>query len=172
VRPFRNLAVFLATSFLVPAAGQIVVTGGASRPNPTPLKVPHIVQLPTEDFVWYWGVRQPRDDPRSGDFSIYGTEGKFFCQLSGSFESIDPDTLKSLKNDLATVSPYFIQEATARMNRMFSIGSDDSWATLTCAVPDVLPTDEVTQERMQEAIERAERQRDQRRAREATDDRQ
>jgi len=161
MRLFRYVGMLLAACILVPAGAQVIVTGGVQRPAPSPLNIPRIVVLPTDDFVWHWGDALA-DDHLEPDFSLDGTEEKFFCNLTGAFGSNAPDEY-SLTSTL-----QFIQIVTARMNNRFRQGSGNSWATLSCAVPDNgSSTEEKVQERTDTALERAERQRERRRDREA-----
>jgi hypothetical protein len=64
---------------------------------------------------------------------------------------------------------YFIQDATATMN-YYTQSNDLGWATLDCAVPDSEVSEDKAQQRLDRAVERAERVRDRRRSRQDDDD--
>ena len=61
-------------------------------------------------------------------------------------------------------TPYFIQDATRRMNE-FDRSFELDWAVLECTVPDFTEDEQKTQERVDKALERALRDRERRRER-------
>lgn len=143
----------------------LVATGVSAQIN-----IPNIVQLPTEDFVWNWGrvTGAGFDNPERPEFTIQGTEAGFRCTLTGSFRVSsrmrDFSEMREFEQSL-NGSLYFIQDATETLN-YYTQTNDLGWATLDCAIPEA---SEVSQDREQQrldrAIERAERARERRRSR-------
>jgi hypothetical protein len=129
-------------------------SGAAGSPN---RGLPRNVRLPDEDFVWRWGARPVDDSADRDDFSIEGTEERFFCRLVGAF----PRT--SNFEALLSTTRHFIRDATDELNRIFVDAGESNWATLSCRIPEEDPSEEVLQERADKALERAERQRERRR---------
>lgn len=130
------------------------------------LTVPRIIQLPTSDFIWNWGRPPTIDRPTRPDFAIQGSEREFRCTLTGDFRPAsvlsEYRTLRDWEFSLSG-SIYFIQAATADLNTYYQ-ANQLAWATLDCRIPETGPVDEdKTQERIDRALERAQRQRERRR---------
>ena len=135
--------------------------------------LPRIVQLPTSDFIWNWGREPSIDRQERPDFDIFGTEQEFRCTLTGSFQPgsrmRDFENLREFEHMLNTTL-YFIQDSVDVLNAYYN-ANEIRWATLDCAIPEVTEADaEKTQERLDRALERAERERERRRRREQDDD--
>jgi hypothetical protein len=147
----------------------LVATGVSAQ-----ITIPNIVQLPTEDFVWTWGrvTASGFDDPDRPEFTIQGNERDFRCLLTGSFRlgsrMRDFYEMREFEQSLLSTL-YFIQDATATMN-YYTQSNDLGWATLDCAVPDSEVSEDKAQQRLDRAVERAERVRDRRRSRQDDDD--
>lgn len=147
-------------------AGCAIASAGAwaqiSIPN-----LPPIVQLPTEDFVWTWGEPRSADDPEDPDFSVDGVEGPFRCTLNGTFRPgsrmRDYFNLREFEDSL-TFTITFIQDATARLNSLF-LANELQWAVMNCAIVETPESEAQQQQRLDRALERAERERERRRAR-------
>lgn len=131
------------------------------------ISLPPIVQLPNQDFVFTWG-RVDADERERAHFHIDGREQQFFCRLSGAFRPSSRErdfyNLRAFEQSLIG-TPYFIQEATYAMND-YDRSNDLDWAVLECTVPNVTEDEAKAQERVDRALERAERDRERRRARE------
>jgi hypothetical protein len=132
------------------------------------LNVPRIVQLPTQDFVWNWGTAATRDRLTRPDFELKGIEDRFHCSLTGAFKPgshrRDFYELRNFEQSLSSTL-YFIEDATSALNDLY-LSNDLQWAKLDCAIPDLPEDEEKQQERVDKALERAERERARRRARE------
>ena len=130
------------------------------------LSIPRIVQLPTEDFVYNWGQSTSFDERTRPDFNLRGTEAQFQCTLTGSFRPSsrmrDFYNLRDFEQSL-TGTLYFIQEATYTLNDLY-LANQLRWATLNCIIPESIESESKQQERLDKALERAERQRERRRA--------
>jgi hypothetical protein len=148
------------------AEAQLVVTGGGqvSTGNVLDIPTPRIVQLPSDDFVYNWGEASI-EDRAEPDFEVDGVEERFFCHLSGGYDTrrLSGEDPRRAEDALASTL-YFIQVATDRMNSLYKAEALD-WATLDCKIPDGTPSEEQLQERVDQALHRAERQRERRRAR-------
>lgn len=144
----------------------LVATGVSAQ-----ITIPNIVQLPTQDFVWNWGrvTAAGFDTPERPEFTIQGTESGFRCTLTGSFRlgsrMRDFYEMREFEQSLSG-SLYFIQDATETLN-YYTQTNDLGWATLDCAMPeDIEVSADKEQQRLDRAIERAERARERRRSRE------
>jgi hypothetical protein len=128
------------------------------------------MQLPENDFVWAWGrAQRPTADARRGigDFTIYGNEGGFRCELSvrlGIASGLSNTETRGLEAELRA-SLFFIQDAAYAMNELDYYNSLD-WAILDCKKPESNETEDELAEREAKARERAERRRERRRSRE------
>lgn len=158
-----------AFSRLGPLLIALVATGVSAQ-----LSIPRIVQLPTEDFVWNWGrgTASGFDDHDRPEFTIQGNERSFRCTLTGSFrlgsDMRDFYKMREFEQSLLS-SLYFIQDATAALN-YYTQTNDLGWATLDCAVPESEVSADKEQQRLDRAVERAERAREKRRRREDDDE--
>ena len=155
-----QIAVLLACSAF--AAG---VWAQPSIPNAA------LYRLPNEDFVYTWGNSTPEERSRT-HFQIEGREAQFFCRLSGRFRPgsrmSDFYNLRAFEQELIGTL-YFIRDATYRMNEL-DFANELDWALLECTIPDYTADEEKAQERVDRALERAQRERERRRAREERDD--
>lgn len=135
----------------------------AQLPNPF-----YRVQLPDEDFVWPWGMPLRNEDRQRPDFSVQGGEQGFYCKAEGAFRPAsrmsDFENLRAFEMEL-TSSLYFVQNVTSIFNFYYRERELD-WAILDCDKAESNETDEEVQERLDKAIERAERARERRRAQE------
>lgn len=128
------------------------------------------MQLPKDDFTWVWGrAMRPGADARRGfeDFSIVGSDTGFRCELTGKISlasGIGRMETRDLEQQLRT-SLSFIQDSAYTMNRFESYRYID-WAVLDCKKPEADDTESELAEREAKALERAERRRERRRARE------
>jgi hypothetical protein len=145
------------------AAGIIGWTSATAQ-----LGIPGIVQLPTQDFVWTWGNARSVDDRTRPHFSISGVEQQFQCTLTGSFKlgsrMRDFYNQREFEQELS-MTLEFIQLATYRLNDLY-LTNQLQWATLNCVIPETLESETRTQDRVDKALEKAERQRERRRAQE------
>ena len=134
------------------------------------LTVPRIVQLPTEDFLWTWGSGRV-DERERPEFEVLGSQRQFQCTLTGSFRRgsrmRDFYEMRAFEQTL-TSSLYFIEDATITLNDYYRSNHLD-WASLDCKIPQGEESEEAMQERVDRALERAERARDRRRARQEDD---
>lgn len=143
----------------------VLAASGASAQN----QIPYIVQLPTQDFVWQWGGRSSAfEERRRPGFEITGVEQNFNCTLTGDFK------LGSRMNDFyrqrdfeqaLKTTIYFIQDATYALNGYYR-SNDLDWAKLDCFIHETELSDEKEQERLDRALERAQRDQERRRRRE------
>ena len=153
-----------AFSWLTVLLIALVSTGVSAQ-----ISIPNIVNLPTEDFVWNWGrgTRSTFEERDRPEFSIQGNERDFRCLLTGAFRlgsrMRDFYEMREFEQTLLG-SLYFIQDATAAMN-YYTQSNDLGWATLDCAVPESEVSEDKAQQRLDRAVERAERARDRRRRR-------
>jgi hypothetical protein len=135
------------------------------------LNLPRVVQLPSDDFVYSWGENVSVDDRERPDFSLHGTELPFDCTLNGSFRpgSRMRDFYNMREFELALQQTiYFIQDATRILNDLY-LANELDWAVLDCVIPESTEPEDKTQERVDKALERAIRERERRREREARD---
>ena len=161
MRAFSRLSALLITA---------VATGVCAQ-----VSLPQFVRLPTEDFVWNWGrITSAAFEERRGrpDFSINGLESNFRCALTGAFRPSsrmrDIVNMREFEQTL-TGTLYFIQDATETLNYYYR-SNDLYWATLDCVIPETEITDDKAQERLDRALERAEKERERRRQREVNSD--
>lgn len=132
------------------------------------LNIPYIVQLPDEDFIWPWGEPlRGNEDLLRPDFDIPGHEQGFWCTLTGSWRPgshmSDFENMREFEQSLNSTL-YFVQDATNAMNFYYR-NLDLDWARLDCKIPEGgEASEEKTQERLDKAVERAERARERRRA--------
>ena len=144
----------------------------ASGQAPSQLALPQIVQLPQENFVWTWGSTRSVENRRRPDFEFAGVESSFHCNATGGFKPgshmRDFSNLRDFEQSLNSTL-YFIQDATNTFNTLY-LSNDLQWATLDCVIPEGTESEEKAQERLDKALERAERDRDRRRAREAANE--
>ena len=151
---------------VVAAANAMLTTEAMAQ-----LNVPTIIQLPTDPFVWNWG-RSTRGDQRDRpEFTIEGNERQFYCTMTGSFKlgSRMRDFYETREFEQSLNGTlYFIQDATAALNYYYST-NDLQWATLDCQIPEGEASPEKEQERVDRALERAERARERRRSDEDDD---
>ena len=133
------------------------------------LNIPTIIQLPDEDFIWPWGQSPGIDDRSRPEFTLNGVESKFRCTAVGAFKPgsrmRDENNRRNFEQALDG-SIYFIQAVTDTFNNLI-LSNDLQWAELDCAAPTASATEIKEQERLDKALERAQRDRERRRAREA-----
>ena len=136
------------------------------------LAIPQIVALPDEDFLWPWGEVPGIDDRNRPGFTVRGVERAFQCKLTGDFKPgsrmRDFYNQREFEQSL-NANLYFIQEAVTRLNDLY-LSNDLDWALLDCVIPESVAEEDELQEKIDRALERAERQRERRRARAADDD--
>ncbi len=97
--------------------------------------IPGQMTLPQSDFTWTWGNRNAR---RTGidDFSVFGTEQGFRCDLTGKFRAgsrLSRMDVREIERDIRA-SNYFVSAATNAMNDLDARRELD-WATLKCEKP-------------------------------------
>ena len=135
------------------------------------LNVPQIVNLPAEDFIWPWGDTRPVDDLERPEFTVSGVERNFQCTAKGSFKPgsrmRDVYATREFEQSL-NGSLYFIQAVTEALNSL-DLSNDLQWALLECVIPQSTESEADIQEDLDRALERAQRERDKRRQREAED---
>ena len=135
---------------------------------PAQLNLPEIVQLPNDDFVSSWGETRAIDNRDRPDFSLRGVEASFRCTASGTFKPgsrmRDYYNLRDFEQTLSG-SIRFIQDVTAALNNL-SLANELQWAVMNCVIPEAIEGEDETQERLDKALERAERERERRRERE------
>lgn len=93
---------------------------------------PGQMNLPQNDFTWTWG------DQRSGrrgidDFSIFGTEAGFRCDLKGKLRfgsRLSRMDIRKIESDLRS-SMSFVS-AVARVMNDLDARREIDWATLEC----------------------------------------
>jgi hypothetical protein len=147
-------------------AASIIASAGAWAQ----LNLPQIIQLPEDDFVWTWGQAASVDERSRPDFRIQGGERSFRCTLTGSFRPgsryREFYNLREFEQTLSTTI-YFIQESTALLNDLY-LENEIDWAIMDCIIPESTRNDEEQEQRdrVDRALERAERQRERRRSRE------
>lgn len=133
------------------------------------LNLPQIVQLPTQDFVYSWGETRPIDDLDRPEFNLRGVEASFRCTATGNFKPgshmRDYYNLRDFEQSL-TGSIYFIQDVTYRLNQLY-LSNDLQWAILNCIIPVTVEPEDAVQEKLDKAVEKAQRDRERRREREA-----
>ena len=136
------------------------------------LGLPQIVQLPSDDFVYTWGQNASADKRSRPDFTVHGVEQSFQCTLTGAFKPgsrmRDFYNLRDFEQSL-NGSIYIVQDAVGVLNDL-DLQNQVDWAILDCIIPQTPDDDVKRQEKVDKAIERAERQRERRRAREDSDD--
>jgi hypothetical protein len=158
----NSLTIVAALACAFAASGAVAQSG-----------IPQIVLLPDDDFVFTWGKPPGSLNERQRpDFTIRGVEQSFQCTLTGAFKvgsrMRDFYNIREFEQSLAGTL-YFVQEATARLNQL-DLSNDLDWALMNCVIPETFEEDDRLQERVDKALERAERQRDRRRARDADSD--
>jgi len=155
-----------ASRFRVAAfvAGVIAASGALAQSG-----LPTIIQLPTDDFVYTWGKDASVDKRSRPEFTVRGVEQRFQCMLTGSFKTgsrmRDFYNLREFEQSLSATI-YFIQDATSRLNDLY-LSNDVDWAILDCIIPETIEDEDKRQEKIDKALERAERDRERRRARAA-----
>jgi hypothetical protein len=93
------------------------------------------MDLPKNDFTWTWG-NQRNAGRGMDDFSMFGSEGGFSCDLKGKLSinsRMSRMDVRSLESDLRT-KMNFIQAAANAMNGLDAQRQLD-WATLDCKKP-------------------------------------
>lgn len=124
------------------------------------------VRLPKDDFTWQWGDFDENTARRRPDVSAQGSEGGFRCELTARLRparNMDHGQIRDLERSLVT-SLNFIQAAAQLMNSL-EYSFDLEWGRLECARHQSDPDAEKQQEQLDRAVERAEREREKRRAR-------
>ena len=128
------------------------------------------VQLPKNDFTWFWGDRE--NHRGFEDFDIRGGESRFQCELKARLSpasQLSQSDVRDLEERLRT-SLVFVQDAAGLMNQL-DFQRDLDWATLACATPKPGPEDqEKKAAREAKAREKALREQAKRRARAQSDD--
>lgn len=134
--------------------------------------LPRIVTLPADDFVYTWGQARGVEARRRPDFNVTGFERSFRCTLTGGFRAAsrasDYYEVRQFEQELAA-SLYFIQDATEKLNELY-IANQLTWAVLDCIIPETQESEAEAQEKVDKALERAQRERERRREREARSD--
>lgn len=131
---------------------------------------PGFYTLPKNDFTWLWGDPEERDFSRSPDFTVHGNESGFECALDGRLRPgshLERLDIREMERNLSN-SLFFIQDTVQTLN-VLDQGLDLDWGRLACMKRQIDPNAEQEQERLDRAIEKAERARERRRAREATE---
>ena len=96
---------------------------------------PGRMTLPQNDFTWTWGNRS-RGGAALDDFSIFGTDEGFRCDLNGKFRvgsRLSRMDARGIERDIRA-SNYFVQAATNAMNDL-DARRELEWATLKCEKP-------------------------------------
>ena len=128
------------------------------------------VQLPKDDFTWFWGDRENLRGIE--DFQVSGTESGFHCDLTARLSpasQLSRTDVRSL-SDRLRASLVFIQDAAGLMNQL-DYQHDLDWARLVCKTYKPGPVDqEAKAEREAKAREKALREQAKRRARRQQDD--
>jgi hypothetical protein len=129
---------------------------------------PGFYSLPQSDFTWLWGDPDERDFRRRPDIQASGNESSFTCELSVRFSpSVNMTSAeeREMERALAT-SLAFIRESVELLNSLeYNVRLD--WGRLACT-KFVDDADEAElQERTDRALEKAIRDRERRRARDA-----
>lgn len=123
--------------------------------------------LPNEDFTFVWG--RPERGSGGRDFTVQGNEQSFSCELRGEFRlgtRLSEREMMNVEQQLP-VSLYFIQDATNLMNDL-DRARELQWAQLECKLPEQeTEAGPEVDERLDRLRERALRQQQQRRDREA-----
>ncbi len=128
------------------------------------------VQLPKDDFTWFWGDRENMRGIEN--FDVQGNESEFRCELTAKLSpgsTLTPSDVRNLQDQLRS-SLVFIQDAAGLMNQL-DFQRDIDWARLACTHPKPGPVDEEEKAaREQKAREKALRAQAKRRARQQNDD--
>jgi len=96
---------------------------------------PGQMNLPQNDFTWTWGDQRSAERDRE-DFSIFGNEAGFRCDLTGKFRPsgrVSRLDIRELESSLRN-NMRFIQGAANTMNQLDAQGQID-WAVLKCVKP-------------------------------------
>jgi len=132
--------------------------------------IPGFYQLPNNDFTWYWGADGEDDLRGPSDFRSRGRENEFDCELTANLSPsnrLTQNEIRTIETQLST-SLAFIQEA-AYLLRDWDYSRAILWGKLACVKREAEQSEEAEQERVDRALERAIRDRERRRAREADD---
>lgn len=98
--------------------------------------LPGQMNLPRDDFTWTWG-RKPSGETKFEDFSVFGSEGRFRCDLTGKLSigtRMSRMDIRDLESELRG-QLNFIQSATYMMNNL-DAQRQLEWATLECKLPE------------------------------------
>lgn len=101
---------------------------------------PGQMNLPQGDFTWTWG-QKPSGEVKFEDFSVFGNERTFRCDLTGKLRvgtRMSRMDIRNLESELRG-QMSFIQSATYMMNNL-EARRELEWATLECKIPE--PSDE------------------------------
>ncbi len=135
------VALFLSPLFPTTASAQFS-TGFPGQTN-----------LPQNDFTWTWGDQRSAGR-RIDDFSIFGYEGVFRCELTGKLRlgsRLSRMDVRELESDLRA-SSYFVRAAANAMNDL-DARRELEWATLECEKPQAAEEDQEDQEEREERQE-------------------
>ena len=96
---------------------------------------PGQMNLPQNDFTWTWGDQR---SVRRGinDFSIFGSEAGFRCDLKGKLRfgsRLSRMDIRGIESDLRS-SMFFVRAAANAMNDL-EARRELGWATLECERP-------------------------------------
>ena len=128
------------------------------------------VQLPKDDFTWFWGDRENQRGIE--DFDVSGGESRFHCELKAKLSPASQLSTSDVRNleDQLRASLVFVQDAAGLMNQL-DYQRDLDWARLACSAPKPGPeSQEQKSEREAKAREKALREQAKRRARQQRDD--
>jgi hypothetical protein len=152
---------------LLPLAGALCCTAASAQFGTA---FPGFVQLPDNDFTWYWGDADDGDVRGAPDFRVRGSEGGFRCDLTGRMRissRMSSSDIRNLEQSLSA-SLAFIQVSAETMT-VLERRIDLDWGRLACEKLENDTTAEEEQERLDRALEKAVRDRERRRARENDD---
>ena len=129
----------LSSPLFLPTASAQFSTGFPGQTN-----------LPQNDFTWTWG-NQGSARRRIEDFSIFGYEGTFRCELTGKLRlgsRLSRMDVRELESDLRA-SSYFVSAAANAMNDL-DARRELEWATLECEKPQAAEEDQEERDERQE----------------------
>ena len=99
---------------------------------------PGIQNIPENDFTWTWGNRRAANRGGQEDFSVFGSDAGFRCDLRGrlsvgSMGTVSRFDMRELESSIRNYQRFIVAAAT-RMNELEAQG-ELQWATLACAKP-------------------------------------
>lgn len=125
-----SLARSLTTLAIACASAPLWVgTAAAQFGNP-------FVQLPADDFTWFWGAHDENGTRGFEDVDVEGNESKFHCQLTAKLSGATQLSTSDVRNleDQLRGSLAFIQASASMMNQL-EFQRDIRWAKLACKAP-------------------------------------